>query len=415
MAGPSLDEKLNAITEQKRETETQRKIDLETSRQQDRRARGAIETQQDIVVDEDVTEQSGLEAEAGKASSKANDSENQEQSESENPEPSQVDEEKPEGEDDEDKDNDEEDQGDEDEDGEEEGEGEDETEPEGKEGSESPEEASEAEGELGAGEGAAAEAGAAEAGAAEAATAVGAEAGAAAGAGAATATAPIWGTVLAIILILAAVMAFLFILVVVVMAKCNEDTWSGTGARTASTVASWVGVIPADVCDQLAMDNFSGGSSGGGGASSSFDWAPTDLVALSGVAVDGGTSDPRVRQCMLGPVQGIFSAARAAGLTVTITSAFRNGDFPSRHAFGEAVDIALRPVPATPWSTNQQIARLVQIAKSAGFNPPVGDTLDEYNSPVERTSGGHVHIEFNKISTTESHCGPYPNPPAPTT
>ncbi len=197
----------------------------------------------------------------------------------------------------------------------------------------------------------------------------------------------------------------------IMVAGCNQRGLKGAAARGASSVASWLRGMP-DVCKSLT---FNGGTSGGAGASGSFDnlWEPSDLVPLSGITVDAQASDPRVRQCMLPKVQQIMNAARAAGLTVTITSAFRSGDFPSRHAYGEAVDISLRPVPSQPWSSNSQIARLVQIAKSAGFNPPAGDTLDEYNRPVERTSGGHVHVEFNKISATASNCAPYSNPPAP--
>ncbi len=208
---------------------------------------------------------------------------------------------------------------------------------------------------------------------------------------------PVWGP---IVLVLGGAL----LVIVIMIVGCNQTGLTGLVTRAASKF------FPIDVCKQLA---FNGGTSGGGGGGASFAWEPADLVALSGVSVDSQTSDPRVRQCMLGKVQQIVGAAASAGVQVTITSAFRSGDFPSRHAFGEAVDISIRPPPSQPWSSNPQIAKLVQIAKGAGFNPPPGDTIDEYNHPVERTSGGHVHVEFNKISADGSYCAPYPNPPAP--
>jgi hypothetical protein len=218
---------------------------------------------------------------------------------------------------------------------------------------------------------------------------------------------PALGILSAIILVLGAAM---FILVVMI-AKCNEDSWTGTAVRA----ASWIGIIPGDICAQLAIStNFQTASQ----QAPITGWEPSDLVPLAGVLVDTEARDPRVRQCMLSKVQSIMNTARASGIDVVITSAFRKGDFPSRHAFGEAVDIALRPVPSRPFTNEARgkIAQLVQIAKSAGFNPPLGDTLDEYNNPIEgRTTGGHVHIEFNKIDVNRSHCAPYPNAPAPAT
>jgi hypothetical protein len=295
----------------------------------------------------------------------------------------------------------------------------DEDKPEGEEGGEPGEEAEEGLGEgaaEGAGEGLAEGAAAEGAGAAEAAAtaAEGAEAGAAA-TGFLASTAWLWGPALAILLGLALIFGIFMFITISAVAYCNSSGFSGLGAQAASKL-SWLSGN-GDFCNALAIDTTptvrTDKRSGGAGGGTSF-WEPADLVALGGVSVDPQTSDPRVRQCMLPKVQEIFAAANAAGLNVSITSAFRTGDFPSRHAFGEAVDIVIRPTPAKPWSSNTQISKLVQIAKNAGFTPAKGDTLDEYNKPIEgRTSGGHVHVEFNKISADASYCAPYTNAPAP--
>ncbi len=280
---------------------------------------------------------------------------------------------------------------------------------------EGPEVAGEGAGELGAEAGAEAAAGAgAEAGAAGAA-AGGAAAGegtAVAGAAAGSGLAVFAGPALAIVGIIVLIFLLVLFILVVMLAKCNEDTWSGTGARALSTVSSFLGIIPSDVCAQLTIDKNVQTVTQKAPISG---WEPADLVPLAGVLVDTSASDPRVRQCMLPKVQEVVGNAQKAGLNVTITSAFRKGGFPSRHAFGEAVDIALRPIPARPLSPDAQakISTLVKIAKAAGFNPPPGDTIDEYNNPTENTTGGHVHIEFNKIDVNGSFCAPYPNPPAP--
>jgi hypothetical protein len=212
------------------------------------------------------------------------------------------------------------------------------------------------------------------------------------------------------LLILCGIGLIISVVLMVPIVGCQGPASFSDGAGI-TAVKLLVASMPGDVCSALTQSNQTPRSGGGGGGGDF--WQPDDLVALSGVSIDPGTSDPRVRQCMLGKVQQIYSAATAAGLQVTITSAFRSSDFPSRHAFGEAVDIALRPTPTVPWRTNPQIANLVQIARGAGFVPPTGDTIDEYNNPLERTSGGHVHVEFNRISANGSYCAPYPNPPAP--
>lgn len=208
------------------------------------------------------------------------------------------------------------------------------------------------------------------------------------------ATFPIWGPIV----------LCLFVLVALV-SVCNS---SYLDSPQVAGLKLTVAAIPGDICGDLSPQGHPS-RSGGAGGGTKFGWDPADLVALSGVSVDPQTSDPRVRQCMFVKVQQIFNAAAAARLNITVTSAYRSDDFPSRHAYGEAVDIAIRP--ASP--NQQQIARLVQIGRNAGFTPPAGDTIDEYNNPTERTSGGHVHVEFNGISATESNCAPYPNPPAP--
>ncbi len=265
-------------------------------------------------------------------------------------------------------------------------------------------------------EGAGAEgAGIAEAGAAAAEGAEAAEAGTAA-VGFFAATSEIWVPILAIFLIICLMLGLFFFITTAAIAYCNDSGAAGWAVWATSKVSGLSG--NGDFCKALAINTnatpelYTGGRAGGGGQTTSF-WEPADLVALGGVSIDTQTSDPRVRSCMLPKVQQIFAAANAVGINITITSAFRSGDFPSRHAFGEAVDIAIRPSPAKPWNTNTQISKLVQIAKNAGFTPTQGDTIDEYNNPVERTSGGHVHVEFNKISTSASYCALYPNAPAP--
>ena len=120
---------------------------------------------------------------------------------------------------------------------------------------------------------------------------------------------------------------------------------------------------------------------------------------------------------MLPKVQELFTFASDAGLTITITGAYRTemtaSGTPSAHSRGEAVDVALR-APPIPWDQNthslpagfagdSRIAQLVQIGKSVGFVPPTGDTLDEYNNPAPNATGGHVHVEFNRTSAG-SYC-----------
>ena len=78
---------------------------------------------------------------------------------------------------------------------------------------------------------------------------------------------------------------------------------------------------------------------------------------------------------------------------LVITSAYRPESTGSAHQRGEAVDIALRPVPTS--KSDPRIAQLFAIGQSVGFVTPVGDTIDEWNNPQEKTSAGHIHVEFN--------------------
>lgn len=227
------------------------------------------------------------------------------------------------------------------------------------------------------------------------------------GAAVAAATSEFWVPALVIIVAILLIVGLILVITTSVAAACQEGGVSGLVARLGSSAASLF--IDTDICKQIGVATKGGSGSGGGDF-----WEPVDLVDLAGVAVDFETSDPRVRSCMLPKVQEIFTKARAAGLEIVITSAYRRGDFPSRHAYGEAVDIALVPVPPKPWAGNAKIAKLVEIGREVGFTPPKGDTLDEYNKPIEgRTTGGHVHVEFNAISEQASHCAPYANYPAP--
>lgn len=86
------------------------------------------------------------------------------------------------------------------------------------------------------------------------------------------ATAPYWGTALAIIGGIVLVICLVLFVIVVMAAKCNEDSWTGWGARVLSKATSFVGMIPADICAKLAMNPSlsSGGASGGAGGGASF-------------------------------------------------------------------------------------------------------------------------------------------------
>lgn len=340
MAAASFDEELNEVTE----VESKRKIKLELAKQQDRK----------ITVDVTVTEKSGVEYSGESSEPQRNQQENTEE-----PSERQEEQDQPE-EDEENQDDKEEEKNPEDKkekEGDEENPEENAEEPAEEGGPEAEEAAAEAEEGLAAGEAAGAEAaagaGAAEAGAATA--AVGAEAGAAAGAGAAAATAPVWGTILAIIAVIAAVFVFVFIILVVMVAKCNEDTWSGTGARTASTAASWVGIIPADVCEQLAINNFSGGSSGGGGATGNFDGL-TDAQAraqLAAASITVNAAEPQtslagVKQALINEIISFKNACDAwagsrGSCTVVVTGATEttggHAGGPCSHLSGNKIDL----------------------------------------------------------------------------
>lgn len=222
-------------------------------------------------------------------------------------------------------------------------------------------------------------------------------------------SAPVWGPILGVLAIIVLVVGLGFYVLITMVSYCNSGGLTGFLAKLGSRGAELIGTVPTDICAGLKIDTtqFAGGAAGGGGASGSFE--PTDLVTLVGlVPVDGSTSDPRVRQCMATRVQQIFSQAQAQGISITITSAFRSGGTTagggvSAHSRGEAVDIALRDPTVPVHGNDPRIQQLLSIARAAGFNPPQGDTLDEYSNPAENATGGHVHIEFN-IPSSGSYC-----------
>jgi hypothetical protein len=172
------------------------------------------------------------------------------------------------------------------------------------------------------------------------------------------ASAPVWGPILGILVVVMLVMGAGFFVIGTMVSYCNAGGASGFMASTGSKLASIAGIIPDDVCSQLAVKP--GGSSGGAGGGATF-----------------------------------------TGIDIIITSAYRPGAIVagtsrlSAHGRGEAVDIALRNPTVPIRGTDPRIAQLVQIARSAGFNPAAGDTLDEYTNPTEGASGGHIHVEFN--------------------
>lgn len=180
-------------------------------------------------------------------------------------------------------------------------------------------------------------------------------------------SAPVWGPILGILLLLA---ALVFVVIISVVSLCGQTGTSGSLIRNILKIGSYVG-ISQDYCSA-----FQGGRSGGAGAS--------------------------------GTVK----------LDIVLTSAYRPGAVvkgtgkPSAHGRGEAVDIALINPSVPEHSSDLRIAQLVSLAKSLGFVPPPGDTLDEYTTPTEGATGGHVHIEFNLKADGTSYCdGTVPNIP----
>jgi len=179
------------------------------------------------------------------------------------------------------------------------------------------------------------------------------------------ASAPIWGPIVGILAAVLLILGLGVFVIISMASACNADGVTGFAARLGSWGAGVLG-ISTDVCKDLS---FQGGQSGGAGASGAFD-----------------------------------------KLTIVITSAYRPGSIVagtntlSAHSRGEAVDIALRNPTVPIRGSDPRIAQLVQIAKSAGFVPAAGDTLDEYTNPTEGASGGHVHIEFNTKPDGTTYC-----------
>lgn len=167
---------------------------------------------------------------------------------------------------------------------------------------------------------------------------------------------PVWGPILGVLV------AAMFVIIVLI-AGCNQTGLTGVGVRVISKIG---GVFSADICKNLT---FNGGASGGAGAS--------------------GTA---------GPMDIVITSAFRPGAIVAGTSRL------SAHGRGEAIDIALRNPTVPKFSTDSRIAELVQIVKSAGFTPLAGDTLDEYTTSLEGTTGGHIHIEFNTQPNGRTYC-----------
>src|SRR3989344_9102831 len=171
------------------------------------------------------------------------------------------------------------------------------------------------------------------------------------------ATSPYWGPVLLIILVIAALIGFV---VIIPPALCNSGGLTQLTTQVVGSLATF-----SDFCAPFKLK---GGLSGGGGATGS---TPLDI---------------------------------------TITSGYRPGSIVvgtgrlSAHSRGEAVDIALRNPAVTTGSTDPRISQLVQIARAAGFTPAAGFTLDEYTTPTEGASAGHIHVEFNLQSDGKTYC-----------
>ncbi len=238
--------------------------------------------------------------------------------------------------------------------------------------------------------------------------AVAAESGQAA-AGFLAATSEFWVPILGLFLLVLLVIGIFFFVSTSAIAYCNQDGLSGWTVWGASKISALAG--GEDYCATIKIAG--GGRSGGGGASTSFP-APSgpNLVNLSsyGVQVKAGIDD-RVTACMAARVQQLYQAALSARIDIEITDAYRPGGTTagggtSAHSRGEAVDIALRnpTVPIPLQSVDPRIAKLVAIARAAGFVPPLADTLDEYNNPAPNATAGHVHVEFNIPPNGGTYC-----------
>lgn len=245
--------------------------------------------------------------------------------------------------------------------------------------------------------------------------------GARAGAGAAvsaggTAVAGIGGTalgpvILVVLGIIAAVIIFLMLAVGSMYYICNDAGWKSRVVRIASTVASWTNLTSGDICAAFAALPGAGPGSGMAVQPPTQDAPPPgqDLVAISGVPVEGA-SNPQLRPCMMAHIQLIYNEAQKLGINFVITSAYRNTTVAdsgslSAHARGEAVDIALRPRgDLRDPEFNKKVRTLVGIAEAAGFKPPQGDTLDEYNKPTSGATAPHIHIEYNTPPNGKSYC-----------
>jgi hypothetical protein len=170
----------------------------------------------------------------------------------------------------------------------------------------------------------AAETAAAGAEAAEGAAVAGETGAAAAGTGGIiAATAEIWVPVLVILLIIAAIIGLLMLIMVVATAKCNEDSLSGTATRWSSTVGSWVGVIPVDVCSELAINDVgTGGRSGGAGATGDFNTLQDDAAAREQLFNQAGVTvnSPQPKTSLAGISQAtlneVITFAQACGKAV---------------------------------------------------------------------------------------------------
>lgn len=210
--------------------------------------------------------------------------------------------------------------------------------------------------------------------------------------------------VLALVNMLAVVVVFLAItlLVAIPVAACN--TTVGKAVSTLTWITTFGNV---DICGMLKVTPPTVASRPATSAQV-LPSEPADLVFLSDIIGYDSIKndiDDRARQCMANKIVRLLQASQQRGLDWVVTSAFRPGAVtvrpdgtrvPSAHSRGEAIDIAFRPAPTKPWSTNQQIRDLVSLAKSVGFSPPNGDTLDEYNKPTEYATAAHIHIEFNR-------------------
>jgi|GEM_PF-6875356 len=223
-----------------------------------------------------------------------------------------------------------------------------------------------------------------------------------------------------IALILAVVIVFFMIFVSTLYMTCtNQAGLTGFAARTVSFVMTFGG--SEKVCDTIAQ--MTGVPRGSTVATQTTPRLPnvapaqvtpfdgTTLVPIgNSVPVASSTRDPRLTACMLARVQRIFALAQAQNIQMEITDAYRHNARTSRgglsaHARGEAVDIAIRPT--RDWIADRDFANkidaVVVIARAQGFDPPPGDTKDEYRDPDENATGGHIHIEFN-IPATGTYC-----------